>query len=213
HTRSLPSSVMNSAVTMGQGELTAVPEDIIDVIKPAMKRAYGSEKAAEFITEDGKDLVWDWSPAVVRRYQQRSILKDSYIVCDNLFPYLYNQNTSDHIGDPSMESRLFSAVTGEELGEEGSYEIGEKLVNLERAIAARDGRNRDDDVLYDHYYETTDAGDRQYKKGPMEKAKDAYYELMGWDVATGTPTRKRLKELGCSQVADELEKRGALKKG
>jgi aldehyde:ferredoxin oxidoreductase len=200
------------AVTMGQGEVTAVADDIVDVIKPAMNYAYGSEKAAEFITKDGQDLVWDWSPAVTRRYQQRSILKDSYIVCDNLFPFLYSQNTSDHVGDTSLESKLFSAVTGQELSEEASYEAGEKLVNLERAIAARDGRNRTDDVLYDHYYETTDAADRQYKKDSMEKAKDAFYELMGWDVAGGIPTRKRLEQLGYSQIADELEERGLLQK-
>ena len=200
------------AATIGQGEVNAVPDDIIDIIKPAMKYAYGSEKSAEFINKEGNDLVWDWSPKVTRRYQQRSILKDSYIVCDNLFPYLYNQNTSDHVGDTSFESRLFSAVTGEELSEKKSYEIGEKLVNLERAIAVRDGRNRTDDVLYDHYYETTDAADRQYKKQPMEKAKDAYYKLMGWDIATGIPTRKRLKQLGYSTIADELEKSGRLKK-
>lgn len=201
------SILWGGAVTIGQNEVDAVPDDIVGVIKPAMKYAYGSEKAAEFLTNDGKDLAWDWSPVVARRYQQRAILKDCYIVCDTLFPFLFNQNSTDHVGDTSLESSLFSAVTGEELNETQSYEIGEKLVNLERAIAARDGRNRTDDVLYDHYYETKDKAGRRYDKDKFEKAKDAYYHLMGWDVTTGIPTRDRLEQLGYSKIAEELQKR------
>ncbi len=201
-----------AAATIGQGEVNVVPDDIIELIKEPMKYAYGSEKAAEFIAKDGKDLVWDWSPQVAKLYQQRTLLKDSYIVCDNLFPFLFDQNKPDHVGDTSLESKLFSAVTGEELSEQDSYRIGDKLVNLERAIAARDGRNRTDDILYDHYYETTDSADRFYSKESLEKAKDAFFNLMGWDVETGVPTRERLMQLGYTEVADELEKRGFLKK-
>lgn len=200
------------AVAIGKNEVNAVPDDIIELIKPAMKYAYGSEKSAEFITKDGKGLVWDWSPVVARRHQQRAILKDSYVVCDNLFPFLFNQNSADHVGDTSLESQIFSAVTGEELDENSSYDIGEKLVNLERAIAVRDGRDRTDDVFYDHYYETTDRAGRRYEKDKLEKAKDAYYQLMGWDLR-GVPTRDRLVQIGYPNVAEELEKRGIIKKG
>ena len=37
-----------------------------------------------------------------------------------------------------------------------------------------------------------------------EQAKDTYYEMAGWDVATGTPKRVKLEELGLAWVADEL---------
>jgi aldehyde:ferredoxin oxidoreductase len=30
----------------------------------------------------------------------------------------------------------------------------------------------------------------------FEKLLDQYYQTVGWDVATGVPTKKRLKELG-----------------
>jgi aldehyde:ferredoxin oxidoreductase len=30
----------------------------------------------------------------------------------------------------------------------------------------------------------------------MERAKDVYYALAGWDVGTGTPKKEKLEELG-----------------
>ena len=35
---------------------------------------------------------------------------------------------------------------------------------------------------------------------------DKYYELSGWDLASGCPTRAKLEELGLGDVAHELER-------
>lgn len=40
----------------------------------------------------------------------------------------------------------------------------------------------------------------------FEKLKDTYYNLRGWDVATGHPTPKKLKELGLGYIAKDMEK-------
>ena len=109
------SMLWGAAFTIGQNALTAVPEKISPVLKPVMKAVYGSEEAAEFIRRDGKSLNWKWAAPVVKRYHEHSLLKDSYILCDILFPYLFNANSSDHVGDTTLESRLYSAVTGEEM--------------------------------------------------------------------------------------------------
>jgi len=206
----LMAQLWGAAHTIGQNALTAVPEDIIPILKPVMKYAYGSEKAAEFITGDGKGLNWEWAAGVVKRHQERSILKDSYIVCDVPFPFIFNANKEDHIGDTSIESRLFSAVTGLDLSEEESYGKGDMLCSLERAIACRDGRTRRDDILFDIYFQNVDAGGRKYSRGDLERSKEELYLLRGWDGATGIPTRAKLEEVGLKGVADELEKRGML---
>jgi aldehyde:ferredoxin oxidoreductase len=39
----------------------------------------------------------------------------------------------------------------------------------------------------------------------VEQAKDWYYAMAGWDVATGVPTRARLEGLELGWVADLLE--------
>lgn len=208
----LMSQLWGAAHTIGQDPRTAVPEDLTPILKPVMKYAYGSEKAAEFITKDGKRLNWQWTAKVVKRHIERSILKDSYIVCDIPFPFIFNPNTEDHVGDTAIESRLYAAVTGLDMSEEASYEQGDMLSSLERAIACRDGRTRQDDILYEKYYRNLDAADRKYARKDLEDAKSEFYQLQGWDVATGVPSKKKLKSLGLNDVAGELENRGILQK-
>ena len=202
----LMSQLWGAAHTIGQNPRTAVPEDLTPILKPVMKYAYGSERVAEFITKDGKKLNWQWAAKVVKRHQERSILKDSYIVCDIPFPFIFNPNTNDHVGDTSIESRLYAAVTGLDMSEQESYAKGDMLSSLERAITCRDGRTRQDDVLYEKYYHNLDAADRKYNREDLEKAKSEFYQLKGWDVANGVPSKKKLKSIGLKEVADELEK-------
>ena len=206
------SMLWGAAFTIGQNPLTAVPEKIFPILKPAMKAAYGSEEAAQFFQSDGKSLNWKWAAPVVKRYHEHSLLKDSYIVCDILFPYLFNANSLDHIGDTTLESRLYSVVTGVEMSEEESYRKGEMLCTLERALAVRDGRTRRDDVLHDLYFEKEDAGGRKYRREDLERAKSEYYRLMGWDPKTGIPTASGLERLGLKEVAEGLEKRGLFRR-
>jgi aldehyde:ferredoxin oxidoreductase len=44
----------------------------------------------------------------------------------------------------------------------------------------------------------------------FEEFKTRFYELQGWDAATGYPTRAALEPLGLGYVADELEQNGVL---
>ena len=48
------------------------------------------------------------------------------------------------------------------------------------------------------------------KTSELEKAKDKYYALRGWEIATGIPTRETLEAAGLGDVAKDLEKRGKL---
>jgi len=198
------SMLWGAAFTIGQNALTAIPEKIFPILKPVMKAAFGSAEAAEFFQRDGKSLNWQWTAQVTRRYHEYSLLKDSYVVCDILFPYLFNANTPDHVGDVGLESRLYSAVTGMDMGLEESFQKGEMLSTLERALAVRDGRTRQDDILHSLYFEKEDAGGRKYLREDLERSKSDYYRLMGWDVKSGTPTRSTLERLGLKDVAEGL---------
>jgi aldehyde:ferredoxin oxidoreductase len=94
---------------------------------------------------------------------------------------------------------------------EDSYKKGEMLCTLERALAARDGRTRKDDMLHDLYFEKEDAGGRKYRREDLELAKSQYYQLVGWDAQTGIPTGPTLQRLDLKEVAEGLEKRGILR--
>ncbi len=42
----------------------------------------------------------------------------------------------------------------------------------------------------------------------FEKMKDEFYELRGWDVASGLQTKAKLMELDLDDIIEDLEKRG-----
>ena len=49
-------------------------------------------------------------------------------------------------------------------------------------------------------------------KAELEKAKSRSYELRGWDVDTGWPTKETYERLGLKDVAKSLEKHGKIPK-
>ncbi|MCP4605318.1 MAG: hypothetical protein GY847_33165 [Proteobacteria bacterium] len=195
-----------------------------DVFRKIAKRFWGSELAADFSTYDGKALA-------AKMMQDREYAKESLILCDFMWPIVETQYTEDLIGDPTLESKILSAVTGTEVSEQELYRIGERIFNLQRAILVREGhRGRDFDKLpesshtlplkYDHADPDCLApgkgGEVITKKGTVvdraefERIKDEYYELRRWDVATGFQTRSQMEELGLGDIADDLETRGLL---
>lgn len=194
-----------------------------EVFRNIARRFWGSEIAADFTTYEGK-------AEAAARTQNRSWIKESLIVCDYLFPILTTNLTDDHVGDPAVESRIFSAVTGREIDEEGMNRIGERIFNLRRAIALRERGGRESDTIPEYMFTTglKENGDNPKCLAPgrdgevisllgtvvdrekFEKLKDEYYELRGWEVATGRPTRGKMEELDLKDVAASLERLGLL---
>jgi aldehyde:ferredoxin oxidoreductase len=107
-----------------------------------------------------------------------------------------------------------TAATGIPMDEKRLYNIAERIITTERAFNVRDGLTRKDDALHDFYFtkpviEGPQKGKTLDRK-KFEKMKDEYYQLRGWDVATGVPSRKRLQELGLKDIANSLGKLGKL---
>ena len=48
------------------------------------------------------------------------------------------------------------------------------------------------------------------ERDKFEKMKDEYYQLRGWDTATGLQTKAKLEELELQDVAEDLERRGLI---
>ena len=154
----------------------------------------------------------------------RAVIKDSLSVCDTVFPRIYSTATEDGVArademeGPDFEYYLLTAATGLELSKEEFYRMAERVFNLDRAIQVRNfGRSRADDETVVPWFEREEAfvnpalgvrmaGDR----AKLLKLLDEYYQLRGWDLDSGRPTRRKLEELGLSFVAEELEKRGLI---
>jgi aldehyde:ferredoxin oxidoreductase len=139
----------------------------------------------------------------------------------------------EHVGDATLESRLFSAVTGVEVSEEELNNAGERIFNLLRAIYLREGRRgKTDDYLPESQFEEKDepvfdvfgmfnpdlylpgkADEILSRKGKALSRNDfkqmlhEYYCIRGWDPATGLFTKKKLIELGLQEVIQSLKEK------
>jgi aldehyde:ferredoxin oxidoreductase len=187
-------------------------------------RFFGSEAAADFSSYEGKALA-------AKAIQDRQYAAECLVLCDYAWPVLTSPVTADHVGDPSLESRFYSAVTGQEMDESSLCRMGERVFNLQRAILAREGhRGRQSDALPEYNFTTPlkfdvlnpqmlvpgPAGKPVSRKGmtldraKFEDMKGEYYQLRGWDVLTGRQTKRKLEQLGLSDVAAGLASQGLL---
>jgi aldehyde:ferredoxin oxidoreductase len=189
------------------------------VFRAIAKRFWGSEVAADFSTYEGKALA-------ATMIQNRQYAKESLILCDRVWPITHIENSEEHVGDPTLESKVLSAVTGEEVDEEGLYRIGERIVNMQRAILAREARGTD--TLPEFHFtmplrsvllnpESIAPGkdgeifvkkDAVLDREEFEEIKREFYQLRGWDAASGLQTKVKLEQLELEDIAEDLMQRG-----
>jgi aldehyde:ferredoxin oxidoreductase len=194
-----------------------------DVFRKLAKVFWGSELAADFSNYEGKALA-------AKKIQDRQYARECLIVCD--FPFNNASSvmySDDHIGDPALDSKMLAAVAGGEPDEQALYRVGERVFNLQRAILAREGhRGRAADVLEESFYsrplkfiglnseckapgkdgKVTSRKDTVVERDKFEAMKGEYYNLRGWDVATGLQTKAQLESIGLGDIAGEMEERG-----
>ena len=140
-------------------------------------------------------------------HHDRGMLIESLVVCDYEHARVFSMDTPDHAADTALTSKLFSACTGHETSEKELDRAGARIFNLLRAIDIRNhGRHRRIDELVAEsltHPAFTDGVILDLEK--FAGVLDTYYDLRGWDRATGWPTRAKLEELGLAEVADTLE--------
>jgi aldehyde:ferredoxin oxidoreductase len=103
---------------------------------------------------------------------------------------------------------LLEAVTGFSYTPDDIMQVGERINNVARAFNVREGFTRADDTLPERIMteplkEGASKG-HYISKEELNLMLDEYYEARGWDTDTGTPTRRKLGELGLEYLADEI---------
>jgi len=106
---------------------------------------------------------------------------------------------------PQDMVELMRAVTGWDMTIADMQRIGERRLNMLRLFNAREGVGRERDTLPRRLFEEALKGGSSdgvsISRDEFEAALNNYYELAGWDTATGKPTRSRLEELGLGWAA------------
>jgi len=139
---------------------------------------------------------------LVAYYENICALVDSLEVCKNLAE---NMNILDY----EKTARLLTAITGLSFTIDEVRDIGERIINLERAYLVREGIRRKDDTLPKRFLKEPMPNGRS--KGhiiELQQMLDEYYEVRGWDIKTGIPKESVLKRLGLDDVVQDLKRRG-----
>jgi aldehyde:ferredoxin oxidoreductase len=126
-------------------------------------------------------------------------LMDSLNVCHFVY------GPSWQLYGPSQLVELVKAVTGWEVTLDELMTVGERRVSMMRAFNAREGIGQDDDVIPKKLLKPLKGGPTEgvaITPDQFQKAREAYYDMAGWDKAKGTPARKKLEELGLDWISD-----------
>lgn len=108
--------------------------------------------------------------------------------------------------DPEV---ALSLITGWDWTKEELAKAGERIWNLARVLAVREGISREDDsVPYRIMYEPTPLGPAKGCRGfsepnDLDKCLDKYYEIRGWD-SDGKPTKEKLADLELPEAIKAL---------
>lgn len=180
----------------------SMPDHTWDVSLDKILKKYKDPKNP--MLEEGK-------PELVCWYENLLAFKNSLEIC--LFssdPWMFSES-AEHFSIPGMLARFYNGTTGLNISEEEVLEIGERIINVERAFNVREGLTRKDDTLPERMLkEPMPDGFAKGQVVDLEPMIDKYYGFRGWDQTSGFPTKAKLFELGLDEVADELESMGKL---
>jgi aldehyde:ferredoxin oxidoreductase len=123
---------------------------------------------------------------------------DTYSLCQFVF------GPSWELYGPAEMAQILSAATGWNINVTDILEMGERRLNMLRAFNAREGFTREDDTLPKKFFKPLmgkgPTAGVAWKKEDLERAKDQYYLMAGWDMATGNPGPEKLRKLGLEWI-------------
>jgi aldehyde:ferredoxin oxidoreductase len=176
-------------------------------------------------SSDAVDAVAAFTPMNIYKAKMakwallRKELHDSISLCNWMGPWVASPlKEREYRGDDTIESLLYSLATGDKKSREELDQVAERILLLHRALTIRDMGTKDMRTKHDTIpqWVFADSQDKAaFGKGTIrmdrediEVAMDMYYDEMGWDRETGSPTRATYSRFGLGPVADELAKKG-----
>lgn len=195
-------SEMDTALTIGVTGDQEVIENSLKKWEAISERITGTKNAADPRLTEGK-------APFVQYNEDRNALGDLLGICTWMTPFIGLPITPEHM------AYLLGIGLGIDITPESLLETSARVRHLQRAFEIREGLTRDDDKLTKGFYrEMKSDGDKKNKVSlepeELEKLKDEYYKLRGWDINTGAPTRETLERFGLKEVADDLQRYGKL---
>lgn len=191
----------------------------IDVQKRIGEKFWGSP--------DTVDAIGDYTPTNIYKMKRlqwvvaRKELHDMLGICSWTAPWEVSPlREKGYIGDIEMESKVFRAVTGIEMTQDDLDKAGLRAFILQRLYTMRQLKSRNPRQDHDQYPEWIfwDPKDKapftkgtiRMERSDIEKSFDLFYGLMDFDVKTGAPTEKSLKEYGLDFALSTMKQEGLM---
>jgi aldehyde:ferredoxin oxidoreductase len=134
-------------------------------------------------------LAYKGKGRLIRYFENWCAIIDSLEVCKNLAENM-------ELLPFNRAAEITKAATGINFTKEKMFEIGERIINLERAYLVREGIRRRDDYLPARFLkEPLPNGHSKGAVHEIEPMLNEYYEQRGWDES-GVPTENTLSKLG-----------------
>jgi aldehyde:ferredoxin oxidoreductase len=124
---------------------------------------------------------------------------DTYCVCQFVY------GPSWELYGPVEMAEILSSATGWDVDVKEILRVGELRLNMLRVFNAREGFTRKDDTLPKKFLKPLQGkgptAGVAWNKVDLEHFKDVYYQLAGWELASGNPSPEKLKEIGLDWVS------------
>lgn len=178
--------------------------------------------------ESAVDQIGDYTPTNTYKMKRlqwviaRTELHNMLGLCSWMAPWEYcPDEKNQYVGDPNMEAKIFSAVTGVNKTGDDLDKDGIRAWMLQRVYTMRQlgssNMRKDHDLVPGWIY--TDPKDRKpFTKGTVRmdpddinKSFDIFFEQVGCDKETGVPTTDTLKAYRLDFVIPVLQKEGLIK--
>ena len=163
--------------------------------------SYNLERMAEVgLTHPMSDRVLDRE-----KVKMALITELNYCFMDTAVLCQFVYGPAWQVYGPKDQAELMRATTGWEWTVDDVQKVGERRLNMLRAFNAREGTGREKDTLPKRIFDEPLKGGASdgvsVTRKELDDALDMYYEMCGWDVATGKPTPAKLEELGLGWMA------------
>jgi aldehyde:ferredoxin oxidoreductase len=107
---------------------------------------------------------------------------------------------------PTKICEFLEKVTGWDINPSELLKIGDRSINLKRAINMKLGITKKDDKVPKHVLKPLDEGSSKGKIPDIDKLLKDYYKKRNWDWETGKPSKETLKDLDLDYVISDLWK-------
>lgn len=199
---------------IGVGIGYAISPTGADHIEATHDTAFTTEKGSAFRAAKVLGLVEpldarDMSPAKARQFYYLQLVWSLWN-CLGVCNFVASPNWALPI---HKVPDIVKAITGWDTSLWELLKVGEKSNTMARAFNTLRGFTRSDDRLPDRLYEPLENGPLKgtgIDREKFDRLLEAYYEMVGWDKETGTPTEAKLAELDLGWLVEKLKNAGKL---